>query len=60
MKEIERLKEIKILLKTGQISYDKAKEMAKVPLSLINQKIKEISKKCDKNPSLITFGGFMR
>jgi hypothetical protein len=36
MKEIERLKEIKILLKTGKIDYDRAKEMAEVPLSLFH------------------------
>jgi hypothetical protein len=60
MKEIQKLTEIKILLKTGQIDYEEAKEMSKPYFDKVNQKIKEISKKFNKSPSLISFGGFMR
>jgi len=60
MKEIQKLKEIKILLKTGQIDFEEAKEMSIPCIDRVNQKIKEISKKFNKTPSLISFSSFMR
>ncbi|MCX6701726.1 MAG: hypothetical protein NTX96_00835 [Candidatus Zambryskibacteria bacterium] len=60
MENIQKLKEIRILLKTGQITYDEAKKMAKPYIDGANQKIKVISKRFKKAPSLISFTSFMR
>ena len=60
LNDLNRLNEIKILLKTGQISYEEAKMKAKPFISAMNEKIVRISKKFGKKPYLISFGGFMR
>jgi len=60
MIETTKLKEVKILLKSGQIDYDQAMEMAKPLLQKINEKVIEISKEHKRKPKLITFIGFMR
>jgi hypothetical protein len=60
MEEIQKLREIKILLKSGQITYDMAKEMSAPYINKANQKIADISKKFKKSPVLISFGSFMR
>ena len=60
MEEIQKLQEIKILFKSGQITYDNAKMMAGPYIDRVNQKIVLISKKFKKSPYLISFGSFMR
>lgn len=60
MEEIQKLKEIKILLKTGQITYDEAKRISTPYIDKVNQKIALISKKFKRHPSFISFGSFMR
>ena len=49
MEEIQKLKEIKILLKSGQITYFDAKVMAEPYIEIVNQKIVAISKKFNKS-----------
>jgi hypothetical protein len=58
--ELNKLKEIKLLLKTGQISYDEAKLLAKPHLDVLNTKINVIAKKFGKRPSPVGFTKFMR
>jgi len=60
MEEIQKLQEIKVLLKSGQITYGEAKVMAESYIDIVNQKIVVISKKFKKTPSLVTFSSFMR
>jgi len=60
MDEVAKLQEIKVLLKTAQISYDEAKEMAEPYLNRMNERIKVISKRFKMSPKLISFSGFMR
>jgi phosphoenolpyruvate synthase/pyruvate phosphate dikinase len=60
MEEIQKLNEIKVLLKSGQITYDEAKVMAEPYIDKANQKIALISKKFKRNPVLISFSSFMR
>ena len=60
MDEVAKLQEIKVLLKTGQITYDEAKDMAEPYIEEINDKIKDISKKLKMSPKLISFSSFMR
>ena len=60
MEDIERLNEIKILLKTGQIDYDEARIKAQPILDLMNKKGEVIAKKFGKKYSKISFTGFMR
>jgi hypothetical protein len=47
-------------MKTGAISYERAKEMAKPHIDALNEKAKEIGKKYGMKPRLITFASFMR
>ncbi len=60
MNEITKLQEIKVLLKTGQITYDEAKEMAMPYIEKINQKIDDLSKKFKMSARTISFSSFMR
>lgn len=60
IKPITKLNEIKILLKTGQISYDDAKVQSKPYFNELNLGIKKVSKKFNKSPSLVSFINFMR
>jgi ribosomal protein S11 len=60
MKHTEEMKNIKMWLMTGAITYDKAKEMAVPHLAAMNEKAQEIAKKYGLKPRLITFAGFMR
>jgi predicted nucleotidyltransferase len=59
-RDLERLKEIKILLKTGQISYDQAELQAKEYIDNINIKIAKLSKRMKQKPRFISFSSFMR
>ena len=58
--DLERLNEIKMLLKTGQISYKQAELQAKEYINNINIKITTLSKQMKQKPKFISFGGFMR
>ena len=60
MEHIEALQNIRILLLSGAISYDKAKKLSALHLNAFNTKAKEIAKKHNVNPKLISFAGFMR
>jgi hypothetical protein len=60
MKHTEEMNNIKMWMKTGAITYDKAKEMAAPHLEAMNQKAQEIAKKYRIKPRIITFAAFMR
>jgi Asp-tRNA(Asn)/Glu-tRNA(Gln) amidotransferase B subunit len=60
MRHAEEMKNIKMWLATGAISYDKAKEMAAPHLAAMNEKAREIAKKHGLKPRLIAFATFMR
>lgn len=55
-----KLKEIKILLKSGQISFDEAKTRAEEPLKELNERMAKISKKYGRKPREIGFVSIMR
>jgi ribosomal protein S11 len=60
MQHTEEMKNIKMWLMTGAITYDKAKEMAAPHLMAMNEKAQEIAKKYGAKPRQITFAAFMR
>jgi ribosomal protein S11 len=60
MKHTEEMKNIKMWLMSGAITYDKAKEMAAPHLAAMNEKAQEIAKKYGLKPRPITFAAFMR
>ena len=55
-----KIKEIKILLKTGEISYEKAKEMTEKPLQEMQKRMAEISKKFGFKPQKIFLANLLR
>jgi hypothetical protein len=55
-----KLDEIKVLLKTGQISYDEAKKVARRHLQLLNEGMAVISREHGMREQKISFGSFMR
>jgi hypothetical protein len=60
IKHTEEMKNIKMWLMAGAITYDKAKEMAAPHLEAMNQKAQEIAKRYRVTPRMITFAAFMR
>lgn len=58
--EVEKLNEIKYLLKTNQISYEKAKEKSKPYFVELNKKMVLIAKKFNKTHHQVSFISFMR
>jgi len=54
------LRNIKMWLCQGAISYDRAKELAEPHLAALNDKSKEIAKRHGARPRRITFAAFMR
>jgi ribosomal protein S11 len=60
MKHTEKMQNIKMWMRTGAITYDKAKEMSAPHLEAMNQKAQEIAKKYGIKPRVITFAAFMR
>ena len=54
------LKNIKMWLCQGAISYEKAKEMAEPHIAAFNSKAAEIAKKHGVKPRKIDFASFMR
>lgn len=58
--EVNQLNEVKILLKTGQISYDEARNKATPILSKLNSRGEKIAKEFGRRYSPVTFTGFMR
>lgn len=60
MEHTNELRNIELWMKTGAISYERAKEMAKPHIDALNEKAKEIGKKYGMKPRLITFASFMR
>lgn len=59
-KDLNKLNEIKVLLKTGEIPYEQAEEQAREYIDNINIKIATLSKKMKQKPKFISFSGFMR
>jgi hypothetical protein len=55
-----KLDEIKILLKTGKIDFDEAKEQAKEPLKALNEEMEKIAKAFGRKHYKIVFTSFMR
>lgn len=60
MQTTERLREVKYLLKRGEITFEKAKEMAEPLLRELNERGKQIAKEFGKRYNPITFTYFMR
>lgn len=60
MNDLERLKEIKVLLKTGQIDYDEAKSKAKPLIDNMNFIVLRVAKEHKVKPKFISFVSFMR
>lgn len=56
----EQLEIIKLRLLYKDITYKQAKELSKEYIDNINKKSKEIAKKYNQKPRLITFAGIMR
>jgi polyhydroxyalkanoate synthesis regulator phasin len=57
---IQELKNIDLWVKTGAISFDKAKQMAQPHIDAINKKSKEIAHKHGVKPRLVGFHNFIR
>jgi hypothetical protein len=57
---IQELNNIKMWLRLGSISYDKAKEMSQPHIDALNKRSAEIAKKHHTIPKKITFTAFMR
>lgn len=60
MEHRQELENIKMWLHSGAISYDQAERMAKPHLDALNEKSKEIAKRCGVKPKLFNFASFMR
>lgn len=56
----DKLEEIKILLRTEQITYEQAKEMAQEPIKTLNEEMEKIAKQFGRKHSKISFGRFIR
>lgn len=59
-KNLEDIREIKISLALGYITYDEAKKEAKPIIERINKRGREIAKKYNKNYYDLTFSEIMR
>ena len=55
-----KLEEIKMLFKSGQIDYDQAKDMAKEPLKILNEEMEKIARKFGRVHKNVNFINFMR
>ena len=60
MEHTEKLKNIKMWLCQGAITYERAREMAEPHIAALNAKAREIAKKHGARPRQITFAAFMR
>ena len=60
MEHRQELENIKMWLHSGAISYEQAERMAKPHLDALNEKSKEIAKRCGVRPKLFNFASFMR
>lgn len=56
----ERLDEIRFLLKTGQVDYDKARELAMEPLENLNQGLAVLAKEHGFRPQKARLASFLR
>lgn len=57
---LQKLEEIKVLLKTDQLDYEQAEEMARPYLLELNARMEIIARKFNKKSKLVTFSTFMR
>lgn len=55
-----RLDEIKSLLKTGELSFDDARELAKEPLQILNEEMEKIAKQFKRKHRKVVFTSYMR
>ena len=60
MEHRQELENKKMWLHSGAISYEQAERMAKPHLDALNEKSKEIAKRCEVKPKLFNFASFMR
>lgn len=60
MEHKQEMDNIKMWLHSGAISYEQAQKMAKPHLDAMNEKSKEIAKRCGVKPKYISFSAFMR
>lgn len=56
----QEMDNIKMWLHSGAISYEQAQRMAKPHIDAMNEKSKEIAKRCGVKPKLISFSAYMR
>ena len=56
----QEIENIKMWLHIGAISYVEAERMAKPHIEAMNQKSREIAKKCGIKPKLFNFASLMR
>jgi len=60
IRPIDRVREIQILYKRGEITEDQARELSEKPLADLNRNMSAISKKYGTRHKIITFAGAMR
>ena len=60
MKHAEEMRTIRLWLHMGAISYDRAEKLAKPHLAAMNERGREIAKKCGTRHRPINFSAFMR
>jgi hypothetical protein len=48
------------MLRIGEIDFDEAKKLVKPYIELVNSKSKEIAKKYNQKPRLVSVSGFLR
>ena len=56
----EKLETIKMWLYSGTVTYAQAENLAKPHIDAMNEKSKEIAKKCGVKPKYFNFASFMR
>lgn len=55
-----KAEQARTLLRIGEIDFDEAKKLVKPYIDLINSKSKEIAKKYNQKPRLVSVSGFLR
>ena len=60
MRHTEEMKTIRMWLRSGAITYEHAQKLAKPHLDAMNERSREIAKKCGAKYRAISFSSFMR
>lgn len=55
-----KAEQARTLLRIGEIDFDEAKKLVKPYIDLVNSKSKEIAKKYNQKPRLVSVSGFLR